>query len=125
MLVKREIELQIVCGIRTFTLDGEEYAHLGDLAKFLENREKIRQTYTITAIGKPYGFSAYKLNQYLINKHIQYRKRNVCHIYQKYAKKGYVKSVSGANKKTHMYWTAYGKDFIEKLLAEDGYTKTS
>ena len=97
--MKREIELQIVCGIRTFTLDGEEYAHLGDLAKFLENREKIRQTYTITAIGKPYGFSAYKLNQYLINKHIQYRKRNVCHIYQKYAKKGYVKSVSGAKKR--------------------------
>lgn len=124
--MKNSIKPYVVSGIRIIIFDGEQYANFDDILAFVrknctQNNRPIR--YTISEIAKEYEISAVKLNNILKAEHIQYRSKGVWHINSKYGKKGYVVSVSGRNKKTHMYWTFEGKKFIESLLEADGYQK--
>ena len=125
--MKNSIKPDVVSGIRIIIFDGEQYANFDDILAFVkknctQNNRPVK--YTISEIAKEYEISAVKLNNILKAEHIQYRSKGVWHILSKYSKKGYVVSVSGRNKKTHMYWTFEGKKFIESLLEADGYQKS-
>ena len=124
--MKDKIKHDVKTGIRYLIFEGEQYVHFNDLIAYVYRHNDEKEPpikYTISEIAEEYGMSAVKLNAYLKTKHIQYKCKGVWHINSKYAKRGYVVSVSGRNKKTHMYWTAKGKKFIESLLEEDGYNK--
>ena len=124
--MKNNVEFLTVKGMRICLVNNEAYYHFGDLCervKKLNEEKEHPRGISVTSIAKEYGMSGVKLNKYLCDKHIQYRCKGVWHILGKYSKKGYVISVSGRNKKTHMYWTFEGKKFIESLLDADGYKK--
>ena len=118
-------KLSKVNGVRFATIDGEDYAHIKDLTEFANAYgDTIRHVhYSITAIAAEYGLSAVKLNRILADHHVQYNKCGTWHLYKKYTKRGYVNRISGKYKKTYMQWSGKGKEFIEQLLAEDGYKK--
>lgn len=107
----------------TIHIDGKLYFELDSTLAWISEYEEAKKVYSVSDIAVTYGMSAVELNQYLQAKKIQYKRCGVWHIYSKYAKKGYVSTISGKNKKTHLYWTTFGKAFIEQLLADDGYTK--
>ena len=124
--MKNNVEFLTVNGMRICLVNNEAYYHFGDLCervKKLNEEKEHPRGISVTSIAKEYGMSGVKLNKYLCDKHIQYRCKGVWHILSKYSKKDYVISVSGRNKKTHMYWTFEGKKFIESLLDADGYKK--
>ena len=78
---------------------------------------------SIQSIADQYEMSAVELNQFLCQKHIQYRRGGVWHLNSRYANRGYVLNKTGKNSKTHLRWSSKGKDFIESLLAQDGIEK--
>lgn len=81
---------------------------------------------TTTAIAKDFGMSAYQLNKFLYEQHIQYRSKDNMrwYLYQKYAALGYAKSRTGfdanGNSFTNLVWTEKGRKFIYELLASKG-----
>lgn len=110
-----------IANVRFFDNNGEKYVHLEDLKNYLLALEpKYKKRISVTAIANECGMSAVRLNRYLCEKGVQYKRGRTWHIKSSYKKKDYVTSVSGANKKSHMYWTSKGKEFIMKLLEEDG-----
>jgi len=82
----------------------------------------------ITQIAKDYGKSGKWFNKYLNEKGIQYNINDSWVLYQDYADKGYVGSKTcdfqrrdgtyGA--KMHTYWTQKGREFLYRLLKNDG-----
>lgn len=121
------VDIRVVNGVRFATIDGEDYGHIMDLHEFVNSLgDNIRHVhYSVTAIAAEYGLSAVKLNRILAEHHVQYYKRGTWHLYKQYTKRGFVTRISGKYKKTYMQWTRKGKEYIEQLLAEDGYTKKS
>lgn len=85
---------------------------------------------SITEIAKDYGKSGQWMNGYLREKKIQYkiRKQKTWLLYQKYADKGYTKSVTALvpdrygemHSRLHTYWTQAGRLFIYDTLKADG-----
>jgi len=83
---------------------------------------------TTSMIAKDYGWSAQRLNEYLHNRGVQYKHREVWLLYQKYAGKGYTHTKTHTyldyNGQEHCamqtYWTQKGRLFIYGLMMEDG-----
>ena len=81
-----------------------------------------------TVIAKDYGWSAKKLNRYLQDKGVQFKKCGIWLLYQKYAENGYTStktcpydgSDGSVHTKPHTYWTQKGRLFIYDLLKADG-----
>lgn len=124
--MKNNIEFLKVKGVRICLIDGEAYYHFYDFCDYLKKAGAEKEHpngFSITSIAKEYGMSGIKLNNLLKEEHIQYKSKGVWHINHKYAKKGYVVSVSGRNKKTHTNWTYLGKNFIEGILEKNGIVK--
>lgn len=82
----------------------------------------------ITLIAKDYGWSAVKMNKYLHDKGIQYKRGSTWVLYQKYSDLGYTGTKThtyeddygDSHVKMQTYWTQTGRLFIYKLLKEDG-----
>lgn len=81
----------------------------------------------VTQIAKDYGWSAKKLNAYLRDKGVQYKRNGQWLLYQQYAELGYTKSktslVDGVPYISTL-WTQKGRLFIYDLLKSDGILPT-
>lgn len=85
--------------------------------------------YTTTVIAKEFGKTAAWMNDYLHDRGIQFKQSGKWILYQKYADKGYTGYAtalykdSGGTEHSQMYmkWTQAGRQFIHKLMDEDGY----
>ena len=81
---------------------------------------------TVTQIAKDYGLSAVTLNKILESSHIQFKRDEQWHLYQKYAEKGYAQSKTYSfegkefHAKMHTLWTQKGRLFIYDLLKAKG-----
>lgn len=82
---------------------------------------------SITEIAKDYGKSGIWLNSYLKEKGIQYQIGRTWVLYQKYANRGYTKTMTfpistnlGEQARVHTYWTQSGRLFIYETLKKDG-----
>lgn len=81
-----------------------------------------------TEIAKDYGKSARWLNQFLLEKKIQFKQGDIWLLYQKFAEKGYTSTKTQAynssdgtvHTKVHTYWTQKGRLFIYDTLKTCG-----
>ena len=81
--------------------------------RYLSNKGLI----TITEIAKEYGMSGDKLNQFLRDKRVIYKRGNKWFIYQKYANERYVGyEVYLPEGRRSLKWTPEGEMFIRELL---------
>ena len=78
----------------------------------------------ITVIAKAYGLTAQKLNRYLHDRRVQYKRDGTWVLYQPYDGKGYTYTypiLTGSKYcKNHTVWTPRGRFFIYLCLKEDG-----
>ncbi len=82
----------------------------------------------ITVIAKDYGWSPRKMNKYLNDHQVQYKRGDTWVLYQKYASRGYTgtqtytyKNKQGINcASVSTQWTQKGRLFIYDLLKSDG-----
>lgn len=79
----------------------------------------------ISVIAEDLGISAMRLNKFLSENGVQYKRSGMWHLYSKYKGKGYVDidtfsyEYNGAIKTNHsMRWTEKGRKFIMELLNE-------
>lgn len=81
--------------------------------RYLSNKGLI----TITEIAKEYGMSGVKLNQFLRDKRVIYKRGNKWFIYQKYANERYVGyEIYLPEGRRSLKWTPEGEMFIRELL---------
>ena len=83
---------------------------------------------TTTQIAKSFGMTSHKLNTYLKNKGVQFKKSSMWNLYKEYDGKGYTEVRTYLNKKKettchYLVWTEKGKEFIYNLLLEDKVIK--
>ncbi len=117
-----------------------EYANLVSkplIDKIEENKPKVtyyddvlntKGSMTATQIAKSFGMTSHKLNTYLNDKGIQYKKSGMWNLYKEYDGKGYTEVRTYINKKKettchYLVWTEKGKEFIYNLLLEDKMIK--
>ena len=89
---------------------------------------RCKDVVSISKIAKDYGRSAVWMNCWLHDHGIQYRQGETWLLYQKYAGKGYTKTVTltfhGKNSEgrcaVHTYWTQRGRLFLYEQLKEHG-----
>lgn len=88
-----------------------------------------KDVFCITTFAKAYGWSGQRMNQFLQEKHIQYKMDGGWVLYQEYAGKGYAKSVTFIRKSDDgnvrvrivTKWTQKGRELIDKLMREAGW----
>lgn len=81
--------------------------------RYLSNKGLI----TITEIAKDYGMSGVKLNQFLRDKRVIYKRGNKWFVYQKYANERYVGyEIHLPEGRRSLKWTPEGEMFIRELL---------
>ena len=81
--------------------------------RYLSNKGLI----TITEIAKEYGMSGVKLNQFLRDKKVIYKRGNKWFVYQKYANERYVGyEIHLPEGRRSLKWTPEGEMFIRELL---------
>lgn len=81
--------------------------------RYLSNKGLI----TITEIAKEYGMSGVKLNQFLRDKRVIYKRGNKWFVYQKYANERYVGyEIHLPEGRRSLKWTPEGEMFIRELL---------
>lgn len=81
--------------------------------RYLSNKGLI----TITEIAKEYGMSGVKLNQFLCDKRVIYKRGSKWFIYQKYANERYVGyEIHLPEGRRSLKWTPEGEMFIRELL---------
>ena len=81
-----------------------------------------------TDIAKDYGWGAVKLNNFLKDQKIQFKRGKTWYLYQKYAEKGYTSTKTNVyfgkdgqdHAKPHMYWTQKGRLFIYTVMKKNG-----
>lgn len=84
---------------------------------------KCTEGVLVTQIAKDYGWSAKKLNAYLRDKDVQFKRNGQWLLYQRYAVMGYTKSktsVVNGEPRINTLWTQKGRLFIYDMLKSDG-----
>ena len=112
----------------TVAIQSQQIAEMQPKASYYDLVLNSKDTVSATVIGKDYGWSAKKLNNYLHEKGVQYKQGKIWLLYQKYAEMGYTStkthSYLGDKGETHTavhtYWTQKGRLFIYDLLKNDG-----
>lgn len=106
----------------------KENKKLKEKAKVFDTLVSSKSFFTTTVVAKSFGWSAVRLNKYLSEKRIQYKRGEVWVLYAKYADQGYtnicwhqydVDLNHKAKFKAHTYWTTKGLLFIRSLLKTD------
>lgn len=97
---------------------------------YYETVLKAEGLMTINAIAKDYGKTAQWLNAFLYDRRIQYKQGRLWLLYDRYAQKGYMKSVTVPTNSftkdgkrcvaVHGYWTQIGRLFIYGVLKANG-----
>lgn len=113
---------------QTIAVQNQQIAEMKPKASYYDVVLNCKDLVAATVIAKDYGWSARKLNRYLQEKGIQFRKCGVWLLYQKYAENGYTStktcpydgSDGSVHTKPHTYWTQKGRLFIYDLMKADG-----
>ena len=88
---------------------------------------------TITAIAKEFGWSGKRMNQFLKDQGIQYKQGSLWLLHQKYAEAGYTtlrththtNSEGEDRASVQTVWTQKGRQFIRKLMEQNGHLPIS
>ena len=85
---------------------------------------QCKNTVPVSIIAKDYGMSAANFNELLHGFGVQYKMSGTWLLYQKYARKGYTKTltyhVNGYTAAMHTSWTQKGRLFLYELLKKFG-----
>ena len=112
----------------TVAIQSQQIAEMQPKASYYDLVLNSKDTVSATVIGKDYGWSAKKLNDYLHEKGVQYKQGRIWLLYQKYAEMGYTSTKTHSylgdkgetHTSVHTYWTQKGRLFIYDLLKNDG-----
>ena len=112
----------------TVAAQSQQIAELTPKATYYDVVLRCKDAVNISVIAKDYGWSAQKMNEYLHDKGIQYKRGGIWLIYQKYAATGYTKTFTNlysdskaiTHAGVHTKWTQKGRLFIYELLKNDG-----
>lgn len=116
----------------TIAVKDQQIAEMQPKASYYDLVLNCKDLVSISVIAKDYGWSARRMNNYLHEKKVQYKKGKIWLLYQKYAEKGYTstktQTFAGTDGNTHTsvhtYWTQAGRLFIYDLLKADGVLPT-
>ena len=101
----------------------EKVKELQPKAVYCDNVLASDELLTSTQIAKEFGMSAYRFNQLMNELGVIYRQGKTWVVYKKYANEGLVKNyttIKSGNSITYMKWTQAGRNFVHKLLEENG-----
>lgn len=112
-------------------IQNQQIAEMKPKATYYDIVLSCKDPISISEIAKDYGWSAKKMNGYLKEKGIQYKvgkKTKTWLLYQKYADKGYTKTVTSLvpdsygeeHARMHTYWTQKGRLFIYDFMKAEG-----
>lgn len=112
----------------TVAAQSQQIAELTPKATYYDVVLRCKDAVNISVIAKDYGWSAQKMNEYLHDKGIQYKRGGIWLLYQKYAAMGYTKTFTNlysdskaiTHAGVHTKWTQKGRLFIYELLKNDG-----
>ena len=76
----------------TVAAQSQQIAELTPKATYYDVVLRCKDAVNISVIAKDYGWSAQKMNEYLHDKGIQYKRGGIWLLYQKYAAMGYTKT---------------------------------
>lgn len=116
----------------TIAVKNQQIAEMQPKASYYDLVLNCKDLVSISVIAKDYGWSARKMNNYLHEKKVQYKKGKIWLLYQKYAEKGYTSTKTqtyagndgNMHTSVHTYWTQAGRLFIYDLLKADGVLPT-
>lgn len=96
-------------------------------AEYYDNVLQAPDLLSITEIAKEFGMTAYQMNKFLADQHVQYKVNGHWVLYKEFADLGYVKyktfyEIVDGEKHAfqHAYWTQTGRRFIYCLCEENG-----
>lgn len=101
----------------------EKVKELKPKADYCDNVLVSDELLTSTQIAKEFGMSAFRFNQLMNELGVIYKQGKTWVPYAKYADKGLVKNytiIKSGNSITYMKWTQKGRNFVHKLLEENG-----
>lgn len=100
---------------------------LSPKADYYDNVLQAPDLLSITEIAKEFGMTAYQMNKFLADQHVQYKVNGHWVLYKEFADLGYVKyktfyEIVDGEKHAfqHAYWTQKGRKFIYSLCEENG-----
>ena len=102
---------------------AEKVEELQPKADYTDNVLASDELLTSTQIAKEFGMSAYRFNQLMNELGVIYRQGKTWVVYKKYEDRGLVKNyttIKYGNSITYMKWTQAGRNFVHKLLEENG-----
>lgn len=113
---------------RLATINVQQAIALEAAAPKVEYHDSILQSdclYTATEVAADYGWSAIKLNKFLLIQHIQYKRSGRYYLYSYYLHKGYAASrtvlyANDTKSRTVLCWTPAGREYINRRLAKVG-----
>lgn len=116
----------------TIAVKDQQIAEMQPKASYYDLVLNCKDLVSISVVAKDYGWSARRMNNYLHEKKVQYKKGKIWLLYQKYAEKGYTSTKTqtyagtdgNMHTSVHTYWTQAGRLFIYDLLKADGVLPT-
>lgn len=118
--------------LETTAVQAQQIAEMKPKASYYDVVLACKDLLSITKIAKDYGWSAKKMNEWLKEKHIQFRQGDIWLLYQKYAERGYTSTKTHVHPGSdgelhtavHTYWTQAGRLFIYQMMKADGHLPT-
>ena len=118
---KKALETQVA-------VQSQQIAEMTPKATYYDAVLKCKNVLPITIIAKDYGWSGSKMNKFLKEMGVQFKMGTTWLLYQKYADKGYTKTVTFVHKtregeertSVSTYWTQSGRLFIYDLMKKSG-----
>lgn len=115
--------------LETTAVQAQQIAEMKPKASYYDVVLACKDLLSITKIAKDYGWSAKKMNEWLKEKHIQFRQGDIWLLYQKYAERGYTSTKTHVHlgrdgephTTVHTYWTQAGRLFIYQMMKADGH----
>ena len=115
--------------LETTAVQAQQIAEMKPKASYYDVVLACKDLLAITKIAKDYGWSAKKMNEWLREKHVQFRQGDIWLLYQKYAERGYTSTKTHVHPgrdgephtTVHTYWTQAGRLFIYQLMKADGH----
>ena len=111
------------------SVQRQQIAELQPKASYFDVVLSCKELLSITRISKDYGWSAQKMNDWLKEQGVQYKRGQIWLLYQKYAEMGYTSTKTNVylgedgatHSKVHTYWTQKGRLFIYQKMKEAGH----
>lgn len=112
----------------TVAIKDQQIAELKPKASYYDVVLACKDLLPISTISKDYGWSAKRMNGWLKEHGVQYKRGEIWLLYQNYAEQGYTSTkthlVNGKDgtphTKIHTYWTQKGRLFIHDLMKSEG-----